>query len=265
MEELNIKNKIIKYFDNTFIIGLFSIICYYFVFNDFGTILVYIIRSMFSSIQINTNSYAAYRALSNAIIYMFLFVILIYLNKSFIKEDYNKYHDQGNLTLYVLIFVCFAFFLNLASSVWARQITNGLDISTSENQSSIDSIMDYLPGVLIFAPITVIVAPIVEELIFRKSFFNIIKNKYLALLISAFVFGTMHVTSTYSLLLTKGYSITDSLYYTFGFGLSYYAMGISFGLSYIKSDKNILVPIAIHMANNFVATAASIILIPLFF
>ena len=266
MLDSNIKNKLLKYFDKSFIIGIFSIICYYFIFNDFSTSLIYVLRSQFQNFEINSNLGAAYRASANAIIYLFIFFILIYLNKDYIKADYNKYSYQGKLTLNVLIFTFVSYVLTIVASIFQQKITNGLDITTSENQTSINSILDYLPGVLIFAPITIIVAPIVEELIFRKSFFNVFKNKWIALLISTFIFGTMHVTTTYSLLITKGYSISNSLYYTFGFGLSYYAMGLSFGLSYIKSDKNILVPIAIHMANNFLATVLSAtLIIPLIF
>lgn len=266
MFDESIKNKLIKYFDKTFIIGLFSIICYYFIFNDFSTSLIYILRSQFQSFEVNSNLGAAYRASANAIIYLFIFVVLIYLNKDYIKSDYNKYSYQGDLTKNVLIFTFVSYVLSICAAYGQAQITAGLDISTSENQSTINSIFSYLPGLLIFAPITIVIAPIVEELIFRKSFFNVFKNKWIALLISTFIFGTMHVTTTYSLLITKGYSVYNSLYYTFGFGLSYYAMGLSFGLSYIKSDKNILVPIAIHMANNFLATVLNAsIIIPLIF
>lgn len=264
MDKENIKNKIIKYFDKTFIIGLLSIVCYYFIFNDFGTSLVLILRSMFTSLE-NNEIYAMYRALTNAVIYIFIFFVLIYLNKNYIKEDLNKYEHQEKLTYYVLIFTLISYVLTIVAAILQQKITNGLDIITSENQSSIDSILDYLSGFLIFAPITVFIAPIVEELIFRKSFFNVFKNKWVALVISAFIFGTIHVTTTYTLLLSKGYAVANSLYYTFGFGLSYYAMGLSFGLSYIKSDKNILVPIAIHMGNNFIATLFSVLVVPLIF
>ena len=261
-----IKNKLIKYFDKTFIIGLLSIVCYYFIFNDFSTSLIYILRSQFKNFEINSNLGAAYRASANAIIYIFIFIVLIYLNKDYIKADYNKYSNQGMLTRNVLLFAILSYVLTIVASIFQQRITSGLDISTSENQSSINSILDYLPGVLIFAPITIVIAPIVEELIFRKSFFNVFKNKWIALLISTFIFGTMHVTTTYTLLISKGYTIMQSLNYTFGFGLSYYAMGFSFGFSYIKNDKNILVPIAIHMANNFLATViSSTLILPLIF
>lgn len=254
MDIKEIKQSVINYFDKTFFVSLIAIASYYFIFNNFSTILTLNLRGLYSTLELNTEAYASYSALANAIIYLFLFFVLIYLYKDYIKNDYNKFQNQGYLTKYTLIYGLFSIIISMLASIGSTYITKNVSISQSENQSAINSILDYLSGYIIFAPITVIVAPIVEELIFRKSFFNLIKNKYLALLVTTIIFGTMHVTTTYTYLLNNGYVFKEALYYTIGFGLPYYAMGFSFGLTYIKSDKNILVPIAIHIINNFVAT-----------
>ena len=104
------------------------------------------------------------------------------------------------------------------------------------------------------ATTTVFLAPIVEELVFRKSFFAVIKNKWIALVLSSFVFGIIHALSTAGTFQTK-------LIYA----IPYFSSGLAFGIAYIRSDKNIIVPIACHMFNNIVATLLSISLLTVFF
>ena len=86
---------------------------------------------------------------------------------------------------------------------------------------------------------TVLYAPLVEEITFRKTFRNIINDKILFILISGIMFGIIHVgissNTTNDLLMIIPYLI----------------MGIDFSYIYYKSD-NIFTTITIHSIHNLV-------------
>lgn len=82
----------------------------------------------------------------------------------------------------------------------------------------------------------VIIAPIVEELIFRLSLKNIFKNKWIYALVSGFIFGLMHMTTVTSAL---------ELLYIIPYG----ALGFMFAKSVYETD-NIWCSILTHMTHN---------------
>ena len=90
-----------------------------------------------------------------------------------------------------------------------------------------------------------IVAPIIEELIFRKAFRDAIKGKWPFILISGLVFGLMHVLGNVS-------NWVDVLYI-----IPYGALGSAFAMSYYKTDT-VFTPIAFHMFHNIVLVLVSI-------
>ena len=87
---------------------------------------------------------------------------------------------------------------------------------------------------------TVFYAPLSEELIFRRSFKDVFKNKYIYVLISGLVFGGMHVISSAS-------SMSDFLYI-----IPYSALGIAFALLYYDTD-NIFTTISMHSLHNLLS------------
>ena len=104
---------------------------------------------------------------------------------------------------------------------------------------------DYLNnGALLMAFQSVVLAPILEELLFRGLVFRSLrdKSKWLAIFASSFLFGFLHI---YSALFAGDLS---QLIYL----LSYGGMGFAFSYAYEKR-KTICVPILMHMINNLVA------------
>ena len=91
---------------------------------------------------------------------------------------------------------------------------------------------------------SVILAPILEELLFRGLVFRSLRdrNKWLAIFASSFLFGFLHIYSA----LFAG-DLTQLIYL-----LSYGGMGFAFSYAYEKK-KTICVPILMHMINNLVA------------
>lgn len=101
--------------------------------------------------------------------------------------------------------------------------------TTSENTALIMDITRQIP---IFAVITAIVAPILEEIVFRKILFGTLykhMNFFFAGLISALIFGFVHGEPIHILI--------------------YASMGFVFAFLYVKT-KRIIVPIIVHMAMN---------------
>ena len=96
---------------------------------------------------------------------------------------------------------------------------------------------------------TIIISPIMEELVFRLSFRKMFKHtNILFIFFSGFVFGFIHVIGTLS-------NLNDLL-----FIIPYSIPGFIFAYAYTKS-KNICVPIMLHLIHNLFMFIIQIILI----
>jgi membrane protease YdiL (CAAX protease family) len=91
-----------------------------------------------------------------------------------------------------------------------------------------------------------IIAPIIEELTFRKAFRDIFKNDLAFILTSGLVFGALHVVLSFN-------SLWDLLYI-----IPYSSLGIAFAITYSKTN-NIYSTIFMHIFHNTVLTILSVI------
>ena len=134
---------------------------------------------------------------------------------------------------------------NMCVSIISNTIIN-LILGGASNDSANQLLFEsYLNKDLIFMFIqSVILAPVLEELLFRGLIFRSLRsiNRNLAFFASAFLFGFLHI---YSALFTG--DLTQLVYL-----LSYGGMGFVFTYAYEKR-KTICVPMLIHMINNLVA------------
>lgn len=111
------------------------------------------------------------------------------------------------------------------------------------SQNTMD-IMNIARAAPIFIVIVAIIAPILEEIIFRKIIFGTLykrTNFIIAALLSAFVFALVHGD--------------------FSHILTYTAMGLVFAFLYVKT-KRIIVPIITHMAMNTITVIAQLSIDP---
>jgi len=92
--------------------------------------------------------------------------------------------------------------------------------------------------------LAVILAPFVEELVFRRSLIKAINNKHIYAIITGLMFAFIHVTSS----LSQG---SIMLLYL----IPYAAVGIAFGYSYYKT-KNIYGTMIIHSFHNLLSLLA---------
>ena len=91
-----------------------------------------------------------------------------------------------------------------------------------------------------------LIAPCIEELIFRKSFKKTFPNKWLFIIISSLVFGSLHVLPSMT-------SPVELLYV-----IPYGALGASFACMYQKTDT-IFTSIAMHIFHNSALILLSIL------
>ena len=117
--------------------------------------------------------------------------------------------------------------------------------STANNQDLVNQMYNLYP-VYTFI-LSVILAPVIEELIFRLCFYNIFNNKYVFIILSGLVFGAFHIIGTYETALDWLYIIPYSIP---GF--------IFAGLLY--KTKNIYLTIFLHFVHNGLISSINILL-----
>lgn len=127
-------------------------------------------------------------------------------------------------------------------------ITSNLIISfffsgLGENEEEVQSLISLAPWVAFI--MTSFLAPITEEIIFRKSLKDAINNKYLFMILSGFIFGLIHVISA-----------NNPLEYLLI--IPYGAMGFVFAKTLYETD-NIYTTIMVHAFHNAMLTLLAVI------
>lgn len=162
--------------------------------------------------------------------------LLLFFFKDEIKEEFKILKkDPINLIGDNAKYYLYGFMAMAAINMLISVLTS---IDSSDNQQLIDQIFVSYP-IYVFVS-AVILAPLNEELIYRKLFKNVIKNKTLYLVMSGLFFGLVHVIYSFD-------SWKDLL-----FIFSYGALGYTLAYIYDKS-KTIFVPIFYHSFHNLVA------------
>ena len=154
------------------------------------------------------------------------------MKKNSIKY-FNKYIKYWLIGLFIMMVS--NLFINLI-------VTNDIP----SNEQAIRETFNISPLYIFFS--AVIYAPIVEELIFRQSIKNIFNNKWLFIIISGLLFGSMHIFGDFK-------NITDLLYI-----IPYSTPGIIFAYMLEDSD-NICVPMSFHFIHNGILISLQFILL----
>jgi uncharacterized protein len=182
-------------------------------------------------------------ALINFVIYIALLPGIAYLLKMDIVFDYQEAKEQkGQFFIAIIIGYLYIMLGNIASGYLSSFLSNifGLVPGEAVNQEVIVSALRS-DGMILMMISAIILGPIVEELIFRKAIFGLIKSDKMAIFISALVFGLIHLAGEAS--------IQAALVN----GISYFVMGFVFGYIYIKNNRNIMVPIVVHILSNLIS------------
>ena len=217
------------------------------VFNIFKVGLLMVLVLMYSSIPILIFRIDFYSLspIMQIIYYLvcdlvFMLIIFLIYRKTFI-HDLNEYFKNFKNNFEVSFKYWFVgFIIMAASNLLIAIFFTGANAGNEEN---VRSMISDAPIYMLFA--VSIYAPFVEEMVFRKGFREIFKSKYVYIIMSGFVFGSLHVLSSIT-------SLYDLLYL-----IPYSALGIAFASLYYKTN-NICSSMIMHSIHN---TAAALIYI----
>lgn len=161
-----------------------------------------------------------------------LAVILLLFNKR-IKENYIdlKKNHKKYFSKYFKFYLIGLAIMYISNAILIFVFNGGL----AGNEESIRSILLVHPIYVYIS--AVLIAPSVEELVFRGAIKNIIPNSILYILCSGLIFGGMHLVGNVT-------SIIDLLYI-----IPYSSLGIVFAYIYSKTD-NIFVTMMLHTMHN---------------
>lgn len=180
-------------------------------------------------IKIDSNLEKGIYLFTSSLIY-FIIVLLVYRKELII--DLKNFNIKI-LLKYIPIYIIGIVLMGISSYI-VSSITN---IPTAENETLVREYIKLFPVYMTFS--TVIYAPFVEEITFRKTFKNIINDKILFIIVSGIIFGLIHI------------GISDNTTNDLLMIIPYIIMGIDFSYIYCKSD-NIFTTITIHSIHNLI-------------
>ena len=219
--------------------NIFKLIISFVLFFNISLVITYIFKLV--GINYSDFNYIDYACL-NTFIELIMFVVVLLFYKKYLKKDLvlfklNKKDYIKKIISYFLIFLVVKYGVALFSSLLLVML--GSDLVTSENQEAVVNLAKTLPFMMMIS--TSLLAPFVEEGIFRLGIRKVINNKYLFILVSGLIFGFMHIFPT-----------ELPLYVALIESLNYVTMGLLLAYIYNETD-NIYVVIIIHALNNLLS------------
>lgn len=187
-------------------------------------------------------------SLNDKIFYLIIYeaiyiLIIIYIYKDiFIKNFKDFIKNKKEYIKNYFKYWSIAFGLMIVANIMAITI---FPDSVATNQEAVNNILKQAPGYMIIS--SVIFAPILEESIFRLSIRKMFKTDKIFIIMSGFVFGSMHVIGSFS-------NLQDLIYI-----IPYSIPGFVFAYTLVKS-KNIFVPISLHFFHNFIMMSLQVII-----
>lgn len=219
--------------------NIFKLIISFVLFFNLSLVIAYIFKLV--GINYSDFNYIDYACL-NTFIELIMFVVVILFYKKYLKKDLvlfklNKKDYIKKIISYFLIFLVVKYGVALFSGLLLVML--GSDLVTSENQEAVVTLAKKLPFMMMIS--TSLLAPFVEEGIFRLGIRKVINNKYLFILVSGLIFGFMHIFPT-----------ELPLYVALIESLNYVTMGLLLAYIYNETD-NIYVVVIIHALNNLLS------------
>ncbi|NLC97109.1 MAG: CPBP family intramembrane metalloprotease [Erysipelotrichaceae bacterium] len=210
-----------------------SILIFYFIFYLFIiSSIPYIFLEIFPNTSLSTIDAI------NFICQLFSLIIVLIISKNIFKSDLINFKNKMPFIIFdAFRYYVIIYFFNIVFNILLSFIG-----SSAENQQALEQLISNTPYSYIF--MAIIVAPILEEFIFRGTIFRNIykKNKYLAYIISTLLFGLLHVMSS---ILSGNWINAISI-------ISYLNIGYFFAKFYDK-HKSIYASVLLHFINNTTA------------
>lgn len=168
-------------------------------------------------------------------------IILWFLYRKELKKEWKIFKDKlaenlDSMVKYWLVGLTLMVVSNMAINIIFKT-------GQAENEQAVQSMISALPWAMLID--AGLLAPFIEEIIFRKCFRNVFKNKILFVIASGFVFGALHI-------------INSSNPIGYLFIIPYGCLGVSFALMYEKTNT-VYTSIFAHMLHNSILTLLSIL------
>ena len=216
-----------------------SLILLYLLSSDIAYFILNIFGIKYSSLN------GIIKSIYSIVIELSIITLISYVYKDEIIKSFNEFKKnfKSLMDKYFKYWILMLILMMISSSI----ISNFTVSETANNQNSI---IDILKTNFIYtAFITAIVAPILEELVFRFTLKKMFKNSNIVFIImSGLFFGSLHVIGSFNY-------IQDLL-----FIIPYSIPGFIFAYVYTKS-KNIFVPITLHSIHNTVMILLQLLII----
>ena len=166
-----------------------------------------------------------------------LLAIFIGIYWKCVKKDFVHYfcHGFGKNFMKSFTFFLIGILIMIVGNCFILIFTKG---TLSANEKAVRDLIDQYPLYMLFQ--IAIFAPITEELVFRKGIKDFVHNKYLYILLSGLIFGSLHVLS----------SIQQSFWFLYL--IPYCSLGFLFAYLYRDTD-NIFTTIVIHSLHNMLS------------
>lgn len=210
---------------------------------SFGLILLLIFLGAIPVLvfQIFNVDYKSFSSLEKIIItlineLLFLGLLFKFYKKDITKDFKNFFNENWKEHLKLALrYWGIGMIIMIISNYLIAIITNG---QLAANEEEVRKLIRSVPIYMLFE--LMIYAPVSEELIFRRSIRDIVKNRYIYAILSGLIFGGLHA-------ITSVKSAIDLLYF-----IPYCSLGYIFALLYSKTN-NIFSTITIHSIHNTLA------------
>lgn len=201
----------------------------------------YILLFILIIFKINPNNLSIIgKSICNLSYQLVLLGIIIFIYKKTIVKHLKEV-KHSHFSSYIRYWII-AILLMTLSNMLINMFTH---INTSTNQQIVESNFTKSPISTMLS--VIIIAPILEELVFRLSFRKMFKTDIIFIILSGLFFGLMHLANASSLL--------ELLYI-----IPYSIPGVIFAYILTKS-KNIFVPIGLHCIHNSLMVILQLLLI----
>lgn len=200
-------------------------------------ILVISLIIMFGLSNIFTNN------LELIISYIFIFLMVTFIFRKDLKRDFSyfkKYFREYDSYVFKMYGKSLVILFILSISI---KLTTGINNAT--NQETLNELFVKTP--ILISLLSIIYAPVAEELLFRGVFRKVINNKWLFIILSGFLFGVAHVIDDFQ-------SIEELLYI-----FVYSSLGCFLAAVYYKTN-NLCANIYFHFIQNFISILALILI-----
>lgn len=201
-----------------------SVFIFYFIYTLIPSLVLYIFHLRIYNVL--------YRSIYLIIMGLIYIIFITFIYKDELKKDIKEIRLK-TVIKYIPTYMI-GLLLMIGSNIIASKITGN---TLSQNEINVRETIKIMPLYMCFS--SVIFAPFIEEITFRKTFRNIISNGYLFIIISGFIFGLIHISNV-----GNGFE-------EFIMIMPYILMGIDLSYIYYKSD-NIFTTIIIHSMHNLI-------------